>query len=39
MLGVRGFDNEHGQGVVARVDGKEILYVSEISKAQGEHKV
>lgn len=33
MLGVRGIDGEQGQGVVARVGDKEVLYVSDISKA------
>ena len=39
VLGVCRIDNEHGQGVVARVDGEKVLHVSEISGAQGEHKV
>ena len=39
VLGVCGIDNEHGKGVVARVDGEEVLHVSEISRAQGEHNV
>ncbi len=39
VLGVCGIDNEHGQGVVAGVDGEEVLHISEISRAQGEHKV